>query len=218
MEIRNPTSFSSSSSTSRSTSKTKTPGKESSSNSKKGKKKANGGAGGIEEVAGSLGGGVSKPSALAQQDPAVGSGPLTRSKTAGKKKDHATQYDDTDNVYATEDDEEGGGGGTFEQGVGGEECVGEGAVNASTDSPPRKRRRHSRNDKDKKGKSARQSTEGPMTTATTTTVDEPWLGQRQQIPPPTPSGTPITIDSALEALHLPENQPSPHTPASGTDV
>ena len=218
MEIRNPASFSSSSSTSRSTSKTKTPGKESSSNSKKGKKKANGGAGGIEEVAGSLSVGVSKPPALAQQDPAAGSGPLTRSKTAGKKKDHATQDDDIDNMYATEDDDdEGGGGGTFEEGVGGEEYVGEGAANANTDLPPRKRRRHSRKDKDKKGKSAPQSIEGLMTTATTT-VDESSVGQHQKIPPPTPSGTPITIDSALKALQLPENQPSPHTPGSGTDI
>jgi hypothetical protein len=168
VEIRNPAS---SLPTSKSKAKAKMLGKESSSNSKKGKKKASVGAGGIEEVAGSLGIGVSKSLALVDQDPVVETGPITRSRAAGNNTDKVAQDDNDDEMYATEEDdaEEGRVGGTLEENVGGEECVGDGATDLTT---------------------------------TSTTVVQPDM-------PPTASGTLMAIDPALEAFHVPSNQPTP---------
>ena len=219
VEIRNPAS---SLSTSRPASKAKTPGKESSSNSKKGKKKASVGAGGIEEVAGSLGVGVSRSLAFVDQDTAAESGPTTRSKAAGKKTDKVARDDNDDDMYAAEEEDdvgEGRGDGTLEENVGDEEYVGEGATGSNIDLPPRKKRRPSRNDKDKE-KPVHQSVEDPTTTTTSTMVAQPdaTQDQHQQEPPPTASGITMTIDPALEVLHVPSNQPTPQVPGSGAGI
>lgn len=132
MEIRNPAS--SSKSTSRSTSKTKASAKGSSSSPKKGKKKATVGAGGIEEVAGSLGVGVSKSSTSIERGPAVESGPTTPGRAPGKKNDNVAQEEEEeedDDMYATEEDVE------------------EDGVDATPDLPPHMKRKPSRNDLDK---------------------------------------------------------------------
>ena len=205
VEIRNPATTSPTSSTSRSTSKAKTSAKESS--SKKGKKKADGGAGGIEEVAGSIGIGVPKLPTLVEQEPAVEPGPSTRVQAAGKNKDSMTQDDDDDDMYATEVDDcgdEGEGDGTLEASVG---CQEEG-VDVNPDLPPRKKRKPTRDDKEK---SVVQPVESPMATAkismstTPAIAAEPTIvqGQHQQGTTPTGHGISMAIDPALEALHTP---------------
>ena len=206
MEIRNPATASPTSSASRSISKAKTPAKESS--LKKGKKKANIGAGGIEEVAGSLGVGVSKSPTLVEQEPATESGPTTRVQAAGKNKDSMIQdNDDNDDMYATEEDDcgdEGGGDETLEASVGGQE---EG-IDVNPDLPPREKRKPTRDDKEK---SAVRHVESPMATATTSMSTTPAIaaepniaqGQHQQGTTPTGHGISMAIDPALEALHTP---------------
>ena len=206
VEIRDPATTSPTSSASRSTSKAKTPAKESS--SKKGKKKANVGAGGIEEVAGSLGVGVSKSPTFVEQDPAAEPGPSTRAQAAGKNKDSVAQNDDDDDdMYATEEDDcgdEGGGDGTLEASVDGQE---EG-IDANPDLPPRKKRKPTRDDKEKP---VVQHVESPMATATTSMSTTPVIaaeptivqGQHQQGTTPTGHGISMVIDPAFEALHTP---------------
>ena len=208
VEIRDPATTSPTSSASRSTSKAKTSAKESS--SKKGKKKANVGAGGIEEVAGSLGVGVSKSPTLVEQDPAAEPGPSTRAQAVGKNKDSVAQNnddDDDDDMYVTEEDDcgdEGGGDGTLEASVGGQE---EG-VDVNPDLPPRKKRKPTRDDKEKY---VVQHLGSPTATATTsmsttpTIAAEPTIaqGQHQQGTTPTGHGISMAIDPALEALHTP---------------
>ena len=214
VEIRNPAS----SSTSRSASKAKTSGKESSSNSRKGKKKANVGAGGIEEVAGSL---VSGSFVSGDQDPAAESGPTTRSKAAGKKPAKVAQDDSDDDMYATEEDdaEEGRGDGTLEENIGDEEYVGEGAPGFDVDLPPREKRKSSRNEKDGEGESLHQPLEDSTATISTM-VAQPDVsqGQHQQGPLPAGSSVLMAIDPALEAFHVPSNQPTSEASGSGADI
>lgn len=215
VEIRNPAS---SFSTSRSTSKAKTSGKESNSNSKKSKKKASVGAGGIEEVAGSL---VSGSFVSGDQDPAAESGPTTRSKATGKKPAKAMQDDNDDDMYATEEEddaEESRDDGTLEETIGDEEYVGEGATGFDVDLPPRKKRKSSRNDKDGKEESVFQPLEDPTTTSTMVVQPDVSQGQHQQGPPPAASSVLMAIDPALEAFHVPSNQPTPQASGSGADI
>lgn len=215
VEIRNPAS---SSSASRSTSKAKTSGKESASNPKKGKKKTNIGTGGIEEVAGSLNVGVSNSPAVADRDPAAESGPSTRNKAAGKKKDTMTQ--DDDEMYATEEEDgagEGGGDGTLEVNVGGGEDAGEGGEDTNAGLLSRKKRKPSRNDANKGKGAGSRSTQGPTTISTPmpATVSEP---NTVEVTPLTGSDIPMAIDPALEALNVPESQSSPQASGSGTAI
>jgi hypothetical protein len=192
VEVRNPAS---SAETSRSASKSKTQGKESSSSPKKGKKKANLGAGGIEEVVGSLGAGVPWPSALDEEDPAVDSGPSARSKAAGKSKDNAVQDDDDDDMYATEEDD-----GTFEAGL------------------PRKRKRKSL--RVSTGEAVDTAIQSPIVVATPVVAGELSTpqGQHQHEALPTDGGIPMAIDPALEALHVPTNKPPSRDPESSTSI
>ena len=218
VEIRNPAA-STSTPASRSTSKAKTSGKESTSNLKKGKKKANVGAGSIEEVAGSLSVGVSKPPALVDLSPTVEPGPTTRSKAVGKKRDDVAQDDNDVDMYAAEDGddaEEGGGDGTLKENADGEEDVGEETAGL----PPREKRKHLRDGEDEREESTHHSTEGPTATTTPKTVSGPNIsrGQHQQGTPPTVSDIPVAIDPALEAFQVPTNQPSPQLPGSGTRI
>jgi len=215
VEIRNPAC---SSSTLRPASKTKTPGKESASNPKKGKKKTNIGAGGIEEVAGSLSVGVLKSSsALVDRDPAAELGPNTCDRAAGKKKDNVAQDDGGEGVYATEEDGagEGGSDGTLEVDVGGgEDAGGGGDTNAGL--LQWKKRRTSRNDTNKGEGSGNRSTQGPTTTTPTPAIaPEP---NAVEATPPIGSGIPMAIDPALEALQVPNSQSSPQISGSGTGI
>ena len=130
VEVRDP---SSSSSTPGSSSKDKSVGKESSS-SKKGKKKATIGTCGIEEVVGSLGVGVSKPSAPDERDEPVESGPSTHSNAADQEKEDAAQVDDNDDLYVIEEGDD-----TEEAGD---------DVGSEADLRPRKKRRSLRKDMD----------------------------------------------------------------------
>jgi len=217
VEIRNPTTPSSSSS-SKSTSKAKAPGKDSSSNSKKGKKKANVGAGGIEEVAGNLNVGVSKSSASVEREPAAGSGPSTRSKAAGKKKDGAVPDDGGGDMYVTEEDddaERGEGDATLRGNVGGEGCMGEAETSPNVDLLPQKKPGRSRNDQDEGAGSVYQ----PATKETPTMAAEPNFvqGQSQQGAPSTASGIPMAIDPALEALQVSSDHP-PQVSGSGIGI
>ena len=215
VEIRNPAS---SSSTLRSA---KTLEKESSSNSKKGKKKANAGACGIEEVAGSLGIGVSTSSAPVEQDPAAELGTTTSSKAAGKKKVQVMQDDDDDDdMYAIEEDdaEEGGGDEMPEENVDGEEQAGEGAADSNVSLPPQQKRRYSQNDKDKKEAPIHQSIGDPTTSSTAVAQPDITQGQHQQGPLPAANAPIMAIDPALEALQVPSNQPTPPVPGSGTGI
>lgn len=194
-------------------------------NSRKGKKKANVGAGGIEEVAGSLGLGVSKPSTSGEQDLATEPGPSTRDKAGGRQKGKVAQDDENDDMYATEDEcaDEGGGEVPLQANVGVEEDVGEEAeqvADMSADPPPRKKRKSSRkNDEDKK-KSASRPIGGPPTVlskpTTPGTVSGPNIAQ--QGTPPAGSDIPMTIDPVLETLQIPSDQPSPQAPGSGTST
>lgn len=181
VEIRNP-----SSSTPGTTSK----GEEPISSSKKGKKKANFWANGVEDVVGGLGAGVSKPSALDEQD----GDPGTRSKAAGKKKDDsATQDDENGDTFATEEEnigEEAGGDGTFE-----------------TDPPPR-------NDEDESGNLSIPTTTTPPVSTTPVTVTGLNTAQLHGAP----SDTLMAIDPALGALRVPSKQPPSQAPGSGTDI
>ena len=216
VEIRNPAS---SLPTSRSTSKAKASGKEPSSNSKKGKKKASVGAGGIEEVAGSTGIGISRSLALVDQDLAAESSPITRSKAAGKKAEKVAQDDNDDDMYATEEDdaEESRGDGALEENVGDEEYVGEGATSSNAGLPPRKKQKPSRSDQDKEDESVQQPIED-QTTASTVTPPGVAQGQHQQGPPSIASGIPMAIDPTLEALHVSSNQPTSQAPGSGAGM
>jgi hypothetical protein len=199
--------------------------KEASVNSRKGRKKANVGAGGIEEVAGSLGVGVSKPSTSGEQDLAAEPGPSSRDKAGGKQKGKVAQDDENDDMYATEDDcdDEGGGEGTHEANVGVEEDVGEEAeqvADKNADPPPvRKKRKSLRNDEDKK-KSATRPVKGPPTVlskpTTPGTVSGPNIAQQETSP--AGSDIPMTIDPVLETLQIPSDQPSPQAPGSGTST
>ena len=172
MEIRNPAS--SSKSTSRSTSKAKASAKGSSSSPKKGKKKATVGASGIEEVAGSLGVGVSKSSMSIERGPAAESSPNTRSRAPGKKNDNVAQEeeeegdDDDDDMYATEEDVE------------------EDEADANPDLPPHIKRKPSQNDLDKEREP----------------VVPPVQSQHQEGTSPVESGIPMAIDPALAALQV----------------
>lgn len=184
VEIRNPASSSS-------TSKGERSGKESIPPSKKGKKKVNFWANGIQDVAGSLGVGISKPSAPDEQDGAAESDPSTRSKTAGKgkEKEEAAQDDDDDGLYAT-----------GEEGVG-EEDGGDGTFDA--DLPPRKKRKSSGNGG---GERTFQSPATMMPPVPTTPAPVAGVaqGQHKHGAPPPGSGIIMVIDSALEELHVPD--------------
>lgn len=201
VEIRNPAS----SSTLGATSKGEVAGKESVSASKKGKKKVNSWATGIEDVVGSLGAGVPKPSALDEQDVAVeSSDPSTQSKTADKEKDDVGQDDGIDDMYATE-----------EEGGVGEETAGGG--NLEGDLPLQAKQQLSQNDE--RGSSDESTTMMPpisMTPAVVTGLNVA-QGQHQHGAPLTGSDILMAIDPALEAL-VPRGEPSPIAPGSGTDV
>lgn len=215
VEIRNPAS---SLPSSRSTSKTKASGKGQSPNSRKHKKKASVGAGGIEEVAGSTGVGVSGSLALVDRDLDAESGPITRSKAAGKKAEKVAQDDNDDDMYATEEEDdadEGRGDGTPEENVGDEEYVGEGATSSDAGLPLRKKRKPSRSDGDKGEESVHQPVEDPTTASTMAAQPDVAQGQYQQGPPPIASGILMAIDPALEALHVSNNQPNSQAPGSG---
>ena len=146
-------------------------------------------------MAGSLNVGVSKSSTLTEQDPAVESGPSTRSKAAGKRKDEVVPDDDGDDMYVTEEGDDAGGGVgdiTLEGNAGGEGYVGEDG-----------------------GGSVHQST----TTTTSTTVVESGVaqGQHQQGTLHAASDIPMAIDPALEALQVPRNY-APQVLGGGTDI
>lgn len=175
VEIRNPASGTAS--------KGETPGKD----SKKGKKKIYG-ANGIEDVVGSPGVGISKPSALDEQDIPIESDPSTRNKAAGKKKEDVPQEDD--DMYATEEEGVGegvGGDGTFE-----------------ADLSPRAKRDPARNDGDQSIHSP--TVAMPSSSATLATATELNIFQE---PPVTGSDVLMVIDPALEALDIPSKQPPP---------
>jgi hypothetical protein len=201
VEIRNP----SSSPTSGRTSKGETPGKESTSASKKGKKKVNFWANGIEDVVGSLSAGVSKPSAVDEQNVVAESDPSPRSKAAGKKRE-ATQDDENDDMYATEEEDVG------------EEAKGDGTFDV--DPPLQEKREPSRSNGEGSGNRSIQTTTSaiPLTLTPPAAVNEPNIaqGQFQHEVPPTGSGDIImAIDPALEALHVPGNEPSPGSSGTG---
>jgi len=218
VEIRNPAS---SLPTSRSTSKAKAQGKGQSSNSKSHKKKASVGAGGIEEVAGSTSIGISRSLALVDQDLAAESGPITRSKAAGKKAEKVAQDDNDDDMYAIEEEddaEKGRGDGTPEENVDDEEYVGEGATSSNASLPPQKKRKPSQSDGDKGEEFVHQPVEDPTTTSTVVAQPDVAQGQHQQGPPPIASGILMAIDPALEALHVSSNQPTSQAPGSSADM
>jgi hypothetical protein len=220
VEIRNPASPSS---TLRPTSKAKTPGKESGSNPKKGKKKVNVGAGGIEEVAGSLSVGVSKSSVSVDRDPAAESGPSTRGKAAGRGKDNVAQDDGDDDMYATEEDDgagEGGGDGILEGNVGGGGEVGEEGADTSAGLLPRKKRKPSRKDANKGKGSGNRSIQGTTTTTAISTPTPARVSDQNTVEGtvPTGSGIPMAIDPALEALQVPSNQSPTQAPGSGAAI
>lgn len=207
VEIRNPAA---SSSTLRSTSKSKTPGKDSSSNSKKGKKKANVRMTGIEEVAGSLGVGVSTSVPL-EQDPAPESGRATRdgpSEAEGK----GGQDDEDGNMCATaegDDAGEGVGDRTLEENAGGEEYVGETPTGSNANSPGRKKQRRTRDDKDDGEASAYQSNEDPAATSTAMVQPDTTQSQPPQVLPPVDDDIIMAIDPVLEAPQVPSSQLAP---------
>ena len=191
VEVRDP---SSSSSTPGSSSKDKSVGKESSS-SKKGKEKATIGTCGIEEVVGSLGVGVSKPSAPDERDePVAESGPSTRSNVADQEKEDTAQVDDNDDLYATEEEDD-----TEEAGD---------DVGSEADLRPRKKRRSLRNGTDTGGETGDQPIQNPTATTPSMSVapavvTEPIVAQgldQQEVPP---TEIPMVIDPALEGPHVP---------------
>ena len=202
MEVRDP---SSSPSTSGHTSRGKTVGKESSSSSKKGKKKATIGTCGIEEVVGSLGVGVSKPSAPDERDePVAESGPSTRSIADSQEKEGAAQVDGNDDLYATEEEDDA------------EEAGDD--VGSEADLRPRKKRRSLRNGTDTGGETGDQPIQNPTATTSSMSVapavvTEPIVAQgldQQEVPPTEIS---MVIDPALEGPHVP-----PRAGGSDTDT
>ena len=187
VEIRNPAS-------SKNGSRGETAGKEPSVSSlRKGKKKAGFWAEGIEDV---VGAGVSKPpSALDERDGAVESDPGVRGKMAGEKeKGDAPQEDDDDDMYATEE----------------EEGADRGEGTVETDLPPRKKRKPSRGDGEAGGNRSIQSPAATMSAAGGTE-----LGVAQDGVPSTGNGVLVVIDPALEALHVPSEQPPPREAGTG---
>lgn len=161
---------------------------------------------GIEEVAGSLGVGVST-SVSVEQDPVSGSGPTTHDKpseTDGK----AAQDDVDDDMYATaegEDAEERGGDRIPEENAGGGEYAGEGPTDSNTNSPRRRKRSHPRDDKGDGEVSAYRPNEDPA--ATPMVVVQPETTRDQQ-----DHDILMAIDPALETL--PGSQPPPSQDAA----
>lgn len=222
VEVRSPGSTDSPS-TSRAASKGKSPEKGGNSSSKKGKKKLGLGTGGIEGVAGTLSAGISKSSAVDDQEPVAESGPSSRDKSAGKEKNDTAQEDGHEDVDVTErDDAEGG---DLEANLGEGSNTGKETTDSNAGPALRKKRKPTKTDADKDDDSENLSIQGTATTtpslsvaATPAAQTEPSVTQDQHQGGTTPinvnSDIPMAIDPALEALHVPGKQLPPQGPGT----